>query len=35
VPAAAGGALVRLQHACLENVPGGMSWSNAVAVRIG
>ncbi len=34
VPPTAGGELVHLQHVCLENVPGGMSWSNAVAVRI-
>ncbi len=33
-PASAGPSLVHVQHVCLENVPGGMSWSNGVAIRV-
>jgi hypothetical protein len=31
---ALGGFAVQMQHAAWEPVPGGMSWSNAVAVRV-
>lgn len=32
--AGAAGAVFHVQHACLEAVPGGMSWSNALTVRV-
>lgn len=34
VPAGASGALLNLQHVALETVPGGMSWSNGVALQV-
>jgi hypothetical protein len=34
IPAGASGARLNMQHVCLEAVPGGMSWSNAVSVQI-
>jgi hypothetical protein len=34
VPLAASGALLHMQHVGLEPVPGGMSWSNAISLRV-
>jgi hypothetical protein len=34
VPGGASGVMVYMQHLCLEAVAGGMSWSDAVTVRI-
>ncbi len=34
IPIGASGAILHLQHVCLEAVPGGMSWSNGVTVQV-